>query len=91
MSEPPGASPERADEPGHERGDEARGALRDLPGALALAQIGATIAGLEAIGVGAGLWVDHLTHASPAGLLIGIVLGTVAAALSVSIQVRRYL
>ncbi len=53
--------------------------------------MGSTIAGCEAVGVVLGLWVDHLSGLAPAGLLIGIVLGTVAAVLSVLRQVRRYL
>jgi len=63
----------------------------DLPGVAAFAVMGTTIAGCLAIGVLAGLWFDHEVHSAPAGLLIGIALGTVAAVVSVVKQVRRFL
>ncbi len=53
--------------------------------------MGSTIAGCVGAGVALGIWVDHIFHTAPAGLLIGIVLGTVAAVVSVVQQVRRYL
>ena len=53
--------------------------------------MGSTIAGCVGAGVALGLWADHVWHTAPAGLLIGIVLGTVAAVVSVVQQVRRYL
>jgi F0F1-type ATP synthase assembly protein I len=53
--------------------------------------MGTTIATCIAVGVVLGLWADGTWHTSPAGLLIGIVLGTVAAVVSVVQQVRRYL
>jgi F0F1-type ATP synthase assembly protein I len=53
--------------------------------------MGTTIAACLAVGVLAGLWVDHELGSAPAGLLIGIVLGTVAAVVSVVQQVRRFL
>ncbi len=72
-------------------GDQEKSGRSDLPGLAAFATMGSTIAGCEAVGVVLGLWVDHLSGLAPAGLLIGIVLGTVAAVLSVLRQVRRYL
>ncbi len=62
-----------------------------LPGLAAFAVMGTTIATCVAVGVGLGIWVDKTWHTAPAGLLIGIVLGTVAAVVSVVQQVRRYL
>jgi len=62
-----------------------------LPGVAAFAVMGTTIATCIAVGVVLGLWADGTWHTSPAGLLIGIVLGTVAAVVSVVQQVRRYL
>ena len=53
--------------------------------------MGTTIATCVAVGVGLGIWADTTWHSSPAGLLIGIMLGTVAAVVSVVQQVRRYL
>jgi F0F1-type ATP synthase assembly protein I len=53
--------------------------------------MGSTIATFIAVGVVLGLWADRTWHSAPAGLLIGIVLGTVAAVVSVVQQVRRYL
>jgi F0F1-type ATP synthase assembly protein I len=57
----------------------------------AFAVMGTTIATCVGIGVGLGIWADNTWHTAPAGLLIGIVLGTVAAVVSVVQQVRRYL
>ena len=53
--------------------------------------MGTTLAGCEAIGVLFGLYLDHLVNFAPWGLLIGIVLGTVAAVASVIQLVRRFL
>lgn len=63
----------------------------DLPGLAAFAVMGMTSAVCVAVGVVLGIWMDHVTHVAPAGLLIGIVLGTVAAVASVITQVRRFL
>lgn len=63
----------------------------DLPGAAAFLVMGSTIASCEAVGVGLGLWADHSWGTAPAGLLVGIALGTVAAVVSVVQQVRHYL
>lgn len=64
---------------------------KGLPGLAAFAVMGTTIATCVAVGVGLGIWADSTWHTAPAGLLIGIVLGTVAAVVSVVQQVRRYL
>lgn len=80
-AEPEPAPPERPDSP-----DDS-----GLPGLAAFAVMGTTIATCVAVGVGLGIWADSTWHTAPAGLLIGIVLGTVAAVVSVVQQVRRYL
>jgi F0F1-type ATP synthase assembly protein I len=82
VSDGPGAQPS----PNEESPDGS-----DLPGVAAFAVMGTTIAMCLAIGVLLGLWVDHELGSAPAGLLIGIVLGTVAAVVSVVQQVRRFL
>ena len=71
--------------------DQEKSTLRDLPGLAAFATMGSTIAGCLAVGVVLGLYVDHTWHCAPLGLLIGIVLGTVAAVASVAKLVRRFL
>ncbi len=71
--------------------DQEKPELKDLPGAMAFAAMGTTLASCEAAGVLLGLYADHLWHSSPWGLLIGIALGTVAAVTSVVKLVRRYL
>lgn len=53
--------------------------------------MGMTIAACLALGVLAGLYVDHLWHLAPLGLVLGIVLGAVAAVASVVKLIRRYL
>ncbi len=62
-----------------------------LSGAGAFLVMGTTIATCVALGVGLGLWADHAWGTAPGGLLIGIVLGTVAAVVSVIQQIRRFL
>ncbi len=57
----------------------------------AFAALGTTIALIEAAGVLGGIWVDHVLGSSPWGLLVGVVLATVAAVVSVMKQVRRFL
>jgi ATP synthase protein I len=74
-----------------DRSDQEKSPLRDLPGVAAFAAMGTTLASCLAAGVLLGLYVDHLWHLAPVGLLIGIVLGTVAAVVSVVQLVRRYL
>jgi F0F1-type ATP synthase assembly protein I len=71
--------------------DQEKSNVRDLPGLAAFAAMGTTIASCVAVGVVLGLYADHLWHSAPAGLLIGIVLGAVAAVASVVKLVRRFL
>ncbi|HUX03302.1 MAG TPA: AtpZ/AtpI family protein [Acidimicrobiales bacterium] len=80
------------EDPLHQEGQEGQGGpIVDLPGIAAFAAMGMTIAICEAGGVVVGLWIDRLWGAAPVGLIIGIVLGTVVAVLSVVKQVRRFL
>ena len=65
--------------------------LSDLPGVASFAVMGTTIAGCLGVFVWLGLWADPTWHTSPWGLLFGIVLGTVAAVVSVVKLVRRFL
>jgi F0F1-type ATP synthase assembly protein I len=71
--------------------DQEKSELKNLPGPVAFAAMGTTLASCLAAGVLLGLYLDHLWHVAPVGLLIGIVLGTVAAVASVVKLVRRYL
>ncbi len=79
--EPPAGDPDQ-------REDESDGTWIGLG---AFAALGTTIAITEAVGVVLGLWADHSWGTSPWGLIFGIVLGTVAAVVSVVKQVRRFL
>jgi F0F1-type ATP synthase assembly protein I len=63
----------------------------DLPGAAAFATMGITIAVLIGIGVFLGIWADNEWGHAPLWLFIGLVLGAVAAVVSVVQQVRRFL
>jgi F0F1-type ATP synthase assembly protein I len=58
---------------------------------LAFAVMGTTAAGCVAAGIVLGIWFDHVAGSSPLGLLVGIVLGSVAAVVSVIQQIRRFL
>jgi F0F1-type ATP synthase assembly protein I len=78
---------DNSDQTPHQEGSN----VKDLPGLAALAAMGTTLAGCEAIGVLLGLYLDHLWSFAPWGLLMGIVLGTVAAVASVVQLVRRFL
>jgi F0F1-type ATP synthase assembly protein I len=71
--------------------DEKSSTAAALPGWAAFLTMGSTIALCEALGVVAGLEVDHHFSTAPVGILIGVVLGTVIAVVSVVRQVRRYL
>ncbi|MDE3065203.1 MAG: AtpZ/AtpI family protein [Acidobacteriota bacterium] len=77
----PGATPQPPEQPG----------LSDLPGVAAFAVMGSTIATCIGVGVVLGLGADRAWHTSPWGLIFGIVLGTVAAVVSVVKLVRRFL
>ena len=93
-SEPP-VSPEPPDRsetaPDQSEESPAGGGGPDLPGVAAFATMGTTIAICEALGVVLGLWADRAWGTAPVGLVIGIMLGTAVAVLSVVKQVRRYL
>ena len=83
---PPEGSPEDPDAP-----RPAGGPVKPLPGALAFVGMGATVAGCVAAGVVLGILVDDWLHTSPAFLVVGLVLGVVAAVATVTTQVRRFL
>jgi len=81
-----------SDEPDRSAPSEQKSApTSDLPGVAAFAMMGTTIATCEAVGVLLGLWADRSWGTAPVFLVIGIVLGTVAAVVSVVQQVRRFL
>ena len=63
----------------------------NLAGVAAFAVMGTTIATCIGVGVVVGLGVDSWLSTSPWGLFFGIVLGTVAAVVSVVKLVRRFL
>ncbi len=90
-SEPPESSEGPETGPDQSKDPTTPGGVPDLPGVAAFATMGTTIAICEAVGVVAGLWADRSWGTAPVGLVIGIVLGTAVAVLSVVKQVRRYL
>jgi hypothetical protein len=65
--------------------------VKPLPGPLAFVGMGSTVAGCVAVGVVLGIVVDDRLHSSPAFLVVGLVLGVVAAVVTVTTQVRRFL
>jgi F0F1-type ATP synthase assembly protein I len=65
--------------------------VSDLPGVVAFATMGITIAVTVGVGVLLGIWADNAWGAAPLWLVIGLVLGTVAAVVSVKQQIRRFL
>jgi F0F1-type ATP synthase assembly protein I len=71
--------------------DQGKSQIKDLPGLAGFAALGSTIACCLALGVVLGIYADNHWVAAPWGLLIGIVLGAVAAVASVVKLVRRYL
>ena len=64
---------------------------KDLPGLGGFVALGSTIATCVAVGVVAGLEADSAWGISPWGLLIGLLLGTASAVVSVLKLVRRWL
>ena len=62
-----------------------------LPGALAFAGMGLSIAVTVGAGVVLGLLVDKWLHTAPAFLVVGLVLGVLAAVTAVRAQIRSYL
>ncbi len=90
MSEPDPAAdpPEHGDESPDQHEEVGDGTWIGLG---AFAALGTTIAITEAVGVVLGIWADRSWGTTPWGLVFGIVLGTVAAVVSVVKQVRRFL
>ena len=76
--DPPGAQPRQS-------------GFSNLAGVAAFAVMGTTIATCIGVGVVIGLGIDSWLSTSPWGLFFGIVLGTVAAVVSVVKLVRRFL
>ncbi len=72
-------------------GPERPPAPKDLPGALAFAALGTTIACTVGAFVALGIWADDSFGTSPWCLVIGLVLGCVAATATTIALVRRYL
>ena len=64
---------------------------KSLAAGVAFAVMGTTAAGCVGAGVALGAWFDGAEHSSPAGLLVGIVVGLTAAVVSVVQQIRRFL
>ncbi len=86
--DPHPAGPEEPDESSDQHEDVGDGTWIGLG---AFAALGTTIAITEAVGVVLGIWIDRALGTAPWGLVFGIVLGTVAAVVSVVKQVRRFL
>ncbi len=78
-------------EPEEPSSEHAAPPMKDLPGIAAFAAMGMSVAVIVAIGVVGGLWVDRALGTAPGGLILGIVLSTVTAVVSVLKQVRRFL
>lgn len=70
--------------------DEVPNGAHDAPGWVALLTMGTTSAGCVAVGIGLGVVADHWWHCAPVGFLVGLVLGFVAAVVSVIRLVRHY-
>jgi F0F1-type ATP synthase assembly protein I len=64
---------------------------RDLPGIAAFATLGTTIAATVGVFVGLGIWADDELGTSPLWLLVGLVIGCIAATAATVALVRRYL
>lgn len=62
-----------------------------LPGALAFAGMGLSIAVTVGAGVVLGLLVDRALHTAPAFLVVGLVLGVLSAVMAVRAQIKQYL
>ncbi len=73
------------------RNDAGPPAIKDLPGLAAFVSLGSTIATCVAVGVAIGLGVDQWLSFAPWGLVAGLVLGVVAAVVSVYKLARRWL
>jgi F0F1-type ATP synthase assembly protein I len=68
-------------------GDEDRPAL-NWPSLLG---IGAVAAGVLAVGIAVGWWVDGLLDTSPIFVLVGVALGVAGGITQTVVQLRRYL
>ena len=75
----------------HDSGGSEEKGMSDLPGSAAFATMGLSVAVIIGIGVFLGIWADDAWGHAPLWLAIGLVLGTVAAVVSVVKQVRRFL
>lgn len=64
---------------------------KDLPGAVAFAALGMTIACTIGAFVALGIWADASFGTSPLFLVLGLLLGSAAAIASTVALVRRYL
>lgn len=67
------------------------GTPRDLPNFAAFVGLGFTIAATVGVFVALGIWADSALGTSPWCLVIGLVLGCVAATATTVALVRRYL
>jgi ATP synthase protein I len=64
---------------------------KPLPGAAAFLGMGLSSAACVALGVFLGVWADRSWHTAPAFLVVGLVVGLVAAVAGVVAQIRQYL
>lgn len=87
MSNESGSEPENTDA----RVKKKDSTSKPLPSAMAFVGMGTTIAGCVALGVVIGILGDDRFHTGPILLLVGLVLGILAAVGSVISQIRRYL
>jgi F0F1-type ATP synthase assembly protein I len=62
-----------------------------LPGVVAFVGMGLSIAVTVGAGVVLGIFVDRALHTAPAFLIVGLVLGALAAVAAVRAQIRTYL
>ena len=72
-------------------GDGDRPPGQDGPGLWSLATLGLTAGVCLAIFVGGGLWLDSVTKRSPLFVMVGVVLGVVAAVTVAYREIRPFL
>ena len=65
--------------------------VKDLPGLAGFVTLGTTIAATVSAGVVGGIFADGAWGISPWGLLVGLLLGTALAVVSVIQLVKRWL
>jgi Putative F0F1-ATPase subunit Ca2+/Mg2+ transporter len=89
----PGSVTESEPPPGPTGTDEPKPGTdpKPLPGAVAFLNMGLAAAVCVGAGLLLGLWADSAWHTAPILLVVGLVLGLVAAAASVVAQIRKYL